>query len=92
MSKKSNTCYSLYYLISLLFIISLITAYFYYNVKLEGLDMTYECPEKLKKVGNSYKLYDGNNNEYASLESLDDYIDLINMIHRKGHRKLVAFF
>lgn len=77
MSKKNNTCYSSYYVILFLFIISLITAYYYYNVQFEGLDMTYECPEKLQKVGNSYRLYDGNNNEYTTLESLDDYIDLV---------------
>lgn len=80
MSKKNssiNLSSYFYTIIGTIFVIGVITTVLYYNVRIEGLDVKYECPEKLIKTGDSYKLYDGSNIEVDQLSSLDDYVKLI---------------
>ena len=81
MSKKNssiNLSSYFYTIIGTIFVIGVITTVLYYNVRIEGLDVKYECPEKLIKTGDSYKLYNGSNIEVNQLSSLDDYVKLIN--------------
>lgn len=81
MTKNDINCYIILLFIFLI-IILFIYSIFKYDICLEGLNVKYNCPDKLLKVDDELRLYSKNN--YMNLSSIDEYINIVKLQEQNG--------
>lgn len=81
MNRKELNCFIMY---SIIFLIIILITYFIftYDVCLEGLNIRYNCPDKLIKKDNQLRLY--SKDKYMDLSSIDDYINIVKLQEENG--------